>query len=125
MATPNTNTWEPPKLDLTVDRYAAFQAWFDRWEDWAVVTKLDQQDAAYKVSMLRYTFSEETRRIYNTLTLTEAEKKDHEAIIKKLETFAKGTVNETMERHTFNSRDQEEGETFDDFGRKNWKTQQP
>ena len=107
--------WEPPKLDLSVDRYVAFKAWHDKWADWAVVTKLDQENAAYKVSMLRYAFTEETRRIYNTLTLSDAEAADHNAIIAKLKEFAKGTVNETMERHSFNSRNQEEGETFDDY----------
>ena len=65
--------------------------------------------------MLRYTFTEETRKIYNTLNLTPDEAKDDKVIITKLETFAKGTVNETLERHTFNSRTQEEGESFDDF----------
>ena len=92
----NTGVWEPPKLDLSIDRFVAFQAWYDKWTDWAVVTKLDQEDAAYKVSMLRYAFTEETRRIYNTLALSVAEAADHNAIIAKLKAFAKGTVNETV-----------------------------
>ena len=62
-----------------------------------------------------YTFTEDTRKIYNTFTLTAEEAKDASKIIEKLEIFAKGTVNETMERNTFNSRSQEEGEAFDDF----------
>ena len=107
--------FEPPKLDLTVDRYCAFKAWKDRWVDYAVVTELNQKPGEYQCSMLRYTFTEETRKIYNTLGLTADEAKNATTIITKLETFAKGTVNETMERHTFNSRRQEEGEPFDDF----------
>ena len=102
-------------MDLSVDRYSALKAWKDRWTDYVVVSKLDQETAAYQCSTLRYTFTEETRKIYNTLVLTEEEKNDCKAIIEKLESFAKGTVNETMERHTFNNRNQEEGETFDDF----------
>ena len=31
------------------------------------------------------------------------------------ETFARGIINETLERHNFNARTQQEGETFDDF----------
>ena len=107
--------FEPPKLDLSVDRLCAFKAWKDRWTDYAVVTELEQKSAEYQCSMLRYTFTEETRKIYNTLGLTTDEAKNATTIIQKLETFAKGTVNETMERHTFNSRRQEEGEPFDDF----------
>ena len=80
-----------------------------------MVSKLDAETPEYRCSVLRYCFTEDTRRIYNTLTLTEEEKKDPKEIIKKLEEFAKGTVNETLERHTFNNRNQEEGESFDDF----------
>lgn len=47
--------------------------------------------------------------------LSDEEKKDPAVIIDKLETFAKGIMNETMERHNFNSRVQDEGEKFDDF----------
>ena len=107
--------WEPPKLDLGVERYSAFKSWKQRWKDYAIVTKLNDESAEYKCSMLRYTFSDETQKIYETLGLTDDEEKDSEAIINKLETFAKGTVNETMERHTFNSRNQKDGEPFDDF----------
>ena len=107
--------WEPPKLDLSVDRYNAFKAWKDRYDDYAVVSKLEAEEPAYKCSILRYCFTEETRKIHNTLNLTEEEQKDSKVIIQKLELFAKGTVNETMERHTFNNRNQEDGESFDDF----------
>ena len=36
-------------------------------------------------------------------------------IIKEIETFARGIINETLERHNFNARTQQEGETFDNF----------
>ena len=104
--------WEPPKLDLSVDRHCAFKAWKDRWTDYVVVTKLAAESPEFQSSTLRYTFTEETRKIYNTFNLTADEAKNVATIIEKLETFAKGTVNETMERHTFNSRFQEDGEAF-------------
>ena len=108
-------TFEPPKLDLSVDRHCAFKCWKDKWTDYAVVTKLDAETPEYQCSMLRYTFTEDTRKIYNTFDLTADEQKDVNVIIQKLETFSKGTVNETMERHTFNQRKQDDGEPFDDF----------
>ena len=107
--------WEPPILDLTVDRYSAFKAWNHRWTDYSIVTKLKDEDAEYRCSMLRYTFTEETRKIYNTLGLTADEEKDDKIIVKKLGDFAKGTVNESLERHIFYNRDQDEDEIFDDF----------
>ena len=107
--------WEPPKLDLSVDRYNAFELWYQRWTDYSVVTKLADEDEPYKCSMVRYSFTEDTRKIYESLQLTAAEQQVSATIIAKLKEFAKGTVNETLERHTFNSRFQQEGELFDDF----------
>ena len=115
MAAATPNNWQPPLLDLSVDRYAAFKSWKARWSNYKVVTKLDDQAVEYQCSMLRYTFSEETRKIYDTLGLTGDEEKDPKVILEKLESFAKGTVNVRMERHAFNTRNQEEGELFDDF----------
>ena len=49
--------WEPPVLDLSVDRYSAYKAWHDRWTDYAIVTKLADESPEYRCSMLRYTFT--------------------------------------------------------------------
>ena len=65
--------------------------------------------------MLRYAFTEETRKIYDSLSLTEADRKDANKILEAMETFAKGIINETIERHNFNTRNQKEEEPFDDF----------
>ena len=116
MATRNTNlNWEPPKLDLSVDKHSAFKLWKERYTDYCVVTKLADEDAAYRCSTLRYTFTEETRKIYNTLGLTEAEQANDTTIIAKLEEYSKGTVNQMMERYLFFDRDQDDGECCDDF----------
>ena len=32
-ASNNNRNWEPPKLDLSVDRYNAFKAWHDRVQE--------------------------------------------------------------------------------------------
>ena len=69
------NTWSPPILDLSVDRYAAFKLWHSRWTDYTVVTKLAEQTPEYQCSMLRYAFSEETRKIYDSLSLTDEQKR--------------------------------------------------
>ena len=53
-------------------------------------------------------------RVYNTLTFTEEENKlSH--ILTKLETLLIGEVNETYERFRFNQRQQQDGETFDNY----------
>ena len=62
--------------------------------------------------MLRYTFTEETRNIYESLSLSEGERQNSATIMAKMKEFAKGLVNETLERHVFNSRNEEEGKSF-------------
>ena len=109
------NFWTPPILDLSVDRFAAFKIWRSRWNDFAIVTELAQKEPEFQCSMLRYAFSEDTRKIYESLSLSDDDKKNVNTILKAMETFARGVVNETLERHTFNSRKQEDGECFDDF----------
>ena len=107
--------WTPPVLDLSVDRYTAWRAWKAKWIDHCIVTELEKKPPEYQSAMLRYTFTDETRNIYESLNLSETDAKDTEKIINVLEKFAEGIVNESLERHLFNSRCQEEGELFDDF----------
>ena len=105
----------PPTLDLTVDRFAAFTAWKEKWDDYVLLSQFDQQNKKTQSALLRYTFSSDTRKIYNSLGLTAQQKEDPDVIIDELQKFAKGTINEILERHCFNNRKQQDGETFDDF----------
>ena len=105
----------PPILDLTVDRFSAWKTWKEKWNDYSLLTGLEEKDEKYKSAMLRYTFTSETRNIYESLTLTAEDREDSATIMDALEIFAKGIINETMERHIFNCRNQEDGEQFDDF----------
>ena len=109
------NALVPPVLDLSVDRYCAWKIWKDKWEDYSLLTGLDEKDNKYKCAMLRYTFSSETRNIYESFNLKAPDSENPATIITALENFAKGIVNETMERHLFNSRSQDDGEKFDDY----------
>ena len=96
-----------------MDRYAAFISWEEQWEDYVLLSDYQRQTDEVKAARLRYTFSAETRKIYNSLSLSSEEKKDPAVILREIKNFAKGLVNETMERHQFNSRQQHEGETFE------------
>ena len=58
---------------------------------------------------------EETRKIYASLNLMQEESQICNMIITKLETFAKGIINETLERHAFNMRNKQDGGTVDEF----------
>ena len=104
-----------PILDLSVDRYAAFTLWKETFDDYVLLTDFESQSKKIQAARLRFAFSTETRKIYNSLSLTAEQKEDPEHIIKTLEKFAKGIINECLERHQFNGRQQEEGEVFDNY----------
>ena len=98
-----------------MNRYSVWRTWRKRWEDFYTITGLKNEEKSFVAATLRYTFTDETRNIYESLNLTEQEEKDPKVILEKLEKFSKGLVNETLERHVFNLRQQEEGEAFDDY----------
>lgn len=103
----------PPVLDLSVDRYSAYKGWKEKWNDYCLLTGLEGKDDKYINA--RNTFTSETRTIYQSFNLTDEQSQNPETIMTSLETLARGIINETMERHVFNSRNQEDGEKFDDF----------
>ena len=61
----------PPRLDLSVERYAAFKSWKAKWDDYVMLSALDSKSAEYQAAMLRYTFTDNTRQIYESLKLSE------------------------------------------------------
>ena len=110
----NLLTFKPPILDFSIERYAAFESWKSKWDDY-VNSNLTAKENEYKCAMLRYSFSNETQKIQEMLNLSEEDKKDISWIIVGLQTIAKVVVNEMLERHIFNAWKQEEGEVFDGF----------
>ena len=115
MTDPLKSGLTPPSLDLSVDRYAAWTIWRRKWSDYSLLTKLSEQPVEYQRALLRYTFTDETRNIYESFNLSTEDAKNPNKILDALDTFSRGMVNETLERHLFNSRKQDDGEKFDDF----------
>ena len=87
------NALVPPVLDLTVDRYSAWTTWKKKWLDYALLTKLATKDEPYQCAMIRYTFTSDTRNIYEAFTLSEAAANSPNKILETLETFSRGIIN--------------------------------
>jgi len=52
-----------------MDRYAASKIWKQKWNDFVMIIKLkSEEDAEYVAAMIRYTYTDETRNIYMTLS---------------------------------------------------------
>ena len=87
-----------PTVDLSVDRYAAWTIWKQKWNDYSLLTKLSEQSKEYQCALLRYAFTDETRNVYESFNLSTEDAKDPKKILEALETFSRGMVNETLER---------------------------
>ena len=96
------NVWTPPTLGLSVHRYAVFKAWRTWWEDYAIITELDKKPNQYQWAMLRYTFTEETQEIYQSLNITS---NDTNTIMEELKKFARSIVSKTLECHTHSTKE--------------------
>ena len=88
----------PPLLDLTVDRYAAFKSWKTKWQDYVLLSGLTDKGEEFQSAMMRYTFAAETRNIYDSLNLSEADSKKPARIMAAMEDFAKGILNDNRRR---------------------------
>ena len=104
-----------PKLDLQVDRGSDFKAWQTQWESYMSLSGLEKESAAKQVQALTLCFSCDTLSIVQNLGLNEEQKGSVEAIIRAIQRYVEGHINETVERHNFRQRTQQPGEPFDDF----------
>ena len=105
----------PPKLDFSVDRGDAFRAWKMRWDDFALLSGLCAQPQPVQMAVLRSCLSDDTIKVVNNFDLSTAESGDIAAVLRRLESYARGQINEVLQRRLFNLRSQKDGESFDDF----------
>ena len=100
-----------PKLDLNVDRGTDFAAWRAQWDSYCFLLGLVDENTAKQVKALTLCLSRETLAVVHNLGLSKAQS----AIIEAMQKYMDGHINETMERHKFRRRTQQQGETFDDY----------
>ena len=102
-----------PKLDLNVDRGTDFAAWQAQWDSYCLLLGLVEEDTAKQIKALMLCLSRETLAVVHYLQLSKAQIKKLSAIIKAMQRYADGHINETMEHHKFHRWTQQQGETFD------------
>ena len=103
-----------PVLDTNVaDNWRLFR---QKWKNYSVISKLDQQEQSYQVALLLHTVGDEALRIYNGFVFTTTENnRTIKEILEKFDEYAVGEINETYERFVFNKRCQREDESFESF----------
>ena len=104
-----------PKLDLNIDRRTDFAAWRAQWDSFCFLSGLVDEDTAKQVKVLTLCLSRETLAVVYNLGLSEEQMKKPSAIIKAMQRYVDGHINETMEHHKFCRQTQQQGETFDNY----------
>lgn len=107
----------PPKLVVDEDTHGCTQerwtGWKKRWDAFAVMRKLTDEDAEYQLACLTCCLSEEVLQVVDSLPYEkEADKKDVNKVLKLLREHLVGGINEIFESFKFFSRQQQEQESL-------------
>ena len=92
-----------------------WKAYKQLWENYAIVTQLEQQSEEYRVALFLYSIGPEAVKTYNSFDISEENWRKLPEIMKCFDDYAIGETNETYERYVFNSRNQKDEETIDKY----------
>ena len=107
----------PPKpLEVDGDRADNWKLWKQRWLNYCVLAGLNDQSEDYKCAMLLHCIGIEAMRIFNGMKFGEGEDRNNMAdILVKYDQHFLGQKQEFFERFQFNRRNQESGESIDEY----------
>lgn len=106
----------PKPLEVDGDRADNWKIWKQRWENYCTITGLLDQPEDYKCAMLLHSIGVDAMRIYNGLKFGEGEDRNKMAdVVKKFDHHFLGQTQEFFERFQFNRRNQETGESIDEY----------
>ena len=88
--------------------------WKQQWLNCAIVTGLDTCDLVFQCAMFQSVFGTDALQVFNTMVFTD-DQYTEENILDKFEVMMNGELNETLERHVFNSRNQHDGESTNTY----------
>ena len=113
-ARPRVNA--PKPIEIGNNDGESWKLWKDIWEDYTKITGLVTQEDDYVTSVFLYTIGTDARKIYNGMKFGDGEDGRITAdIIKKFDRHFLGQTLEYFERFQFNRRNQESGETIDQY----------
>ena len=102
----------PPPLN-TKKGASEWKLFKQMWHNFVIVARLENESQQYMKALFLHTLGSDGLTIVNGLELPQGHTlKD---IITALDEHFIGQVNETYERFVFNTRDQKEGESFEDY----------
>ncbi|KAF2892647.1 hypothetical protein ILUMI_13526 [Ignelater luminosus] len=108
--------FKPPR-SLTFDRsaYTNLEDFLRNFNIYLKATGLDAKDDESKIAIFLQHAGKEAQRKFQIFKLTEENRKKYDSVIKAFKDYWKLMKNETYDRYKFFSRNQQVGESFDDF----------
>ena len=86
-----------------------------QYEIYETASDVDEKPTAKRAAILLNSIGPDAYEIFQTLDMAEADRKKIDKVLEALEKHFVGETNEIYERYTFNCREQEVSETFDNF----------
>ena len=81
-----------------------------------IIANIKQQTPQYRTALFLNTIGLKAMDVYTGFEFeNEAAKEDLDIIIEKFDEYAIGKINKIYEKYLFNKRDQQEGDTFNDY----------
>lgn len=112
----NSNVPLPPRFVIGNDLASQWKKWKQIWDSFEIVTGLGNKSAEYRTATFITCIGEDALDIYNGLPFAEAaDKTNIDTVIELFGNYCVGETNVIFERNVFNNRQQEHGETFDNF----------
>ena len=106
----------PGKLVRTGNVADNWKVWKQMWSNYMIIAQLEIKPPAYKVALFLHCIGVDALKIFNGFQFDSPDdKNDLAKIIQKFDEFTIGELNETFERYTFNSRNQQENESIDAY----------
>jgi hypothetical protein len=107
----------PQKLELRKGNLSDNWKKFHRvWENYEIATGLADKDDKLRIATLLTCLGSDAIELFDTFTFENADhKKDPARVTTAFKTYCVGETNETYERYTFNSRNQDTGESIDAY----------
>lgn len=106
----------PEKLNTTSGNLAENWKQFRRdLEIYMTATESNDKNAKVKIAIFLNLIGRDALKLFDTFTLTTAQKENYDDVLKSFEDFCKPKKNVVFERFMFISRSQKDGESFDSF----------
>ena len=115
-AVPLQGIQPPTGLNLSsTNKAEAWKLYKQQWKDYEIVAQLNRQTEEYRIALFLYSIGPQAVKTYNGFDLSQEDRRNLDAIIAAFDRYAIGETNETFERYLFNKREQQEGESIDQY----------